>query len=68
MNFLSVEIFIVAKDITAGPPYYICASVRRVARVQLLKLCHTSDYWDHSMSVQWTQKRKLKPMNSLSLV
>ena len=26
-----------------------------------------SDYWDRSMSMKWTQKRKKIPMNSLGL-
>jgi len=68
MNFHSVEIFARdAKDIAAGPQYYICAPARWVVKVQLLKLCHTSDYWDRSMSTKWTQKQKQIPMNSLSL-
>ena len=69
MNFHSVEIFPrdvnVAKDITAGPRYYICAPARLVAKAQLLQLCHTSDYSDRSMSTKWAQKRKQIPMNSL---
>ena len=71
MNFHSVEIFtrdlIFTKDITAGPRYYICAPARWVAKVQLLQLCHTSDYWDRSISAKWAQKRKQIPMNSLRL-
>jgi len=29
--------------------------------------CHTSDYWDQSMSAKWAQEGKQIPMNSLSL-
>jgi len=46
---------IVAKDITVGPRYYICAPARWVAKVQLLQLCHISNYWDRSMSEKWAQ-------------
>jgi len=38
--------------------HVICAPSRWVTKVQLLKRCHTSDYWDRSMSTKWTQKRK----------
>jgi len=65
MNFHLVEIF--PRDVNCRERrYYICAPARLVPKAQL-QLCHTSDYWDRSMSMKWAQKRKQIPMSSLSL-
>jgi len=70
MNFHSVEIFPLDvnchKRHHSGSTLYMYAPVRWVVKVQLLQLCHTSDYWDRNMSAKWAQKRKQIPMNSLS--
>jgi len=75
MNFHSVEIL--PRDVNCRKRHHsgsmllhmrACAIGRLVAKAQLLQLCHTFDYWDRSMSTKWAQKRKQKPMNSLSLV
>ena len=60
MNFHSVEIF--PRDVNCRKRHHsgsallhMRAAARRIAEVQLLQLCYTSDYRDRSMSAKWAQ-------------